>query len=292
MKSMTKTHPIVDLHMHTNVSDGTDTPKELLSRVRAANIDVFSVTDHDAIAACTQINALLRPDDPHFLFGVEFSCKDEHGKYHILGYGYDPNASSIRTIVDIGHANRMKKLDLRLQYLKEDHAICFPDADVEALHMLSNPGKPHLAKLMVKYGLAETITSAFHTVLNHLNVPDYYTRPEDAIRGILDAGGVPVLAHPCFGDGDQMILGAELEARIRRLMRFGLSGLEGCYSGYTETLQKQVLALAEAFDLYVTAGSDYHGSNKLIPLADTELSPNVPLPRGLERFLKKFSVLL
>jgi predicted metal-dependent phosphoesterase TrpH len=286
-----KTHPIIDLHMHTNVSDGTDTPEELLSHVRAAGIDVFSVTDHDAIAACDRIKAQLRQDDPRFLFGVEFSCKDACGKYHILGYGYSPDAPSIRAVVDAGHANRLKKLDLRLEQLKTEYGITFPNADVEALHALSNPGKPHLAKLMVRYGRAETIKSAFHTVLNRLHVPDLYTRPEDAIRAILDAGGVPVLAHPCFGDGDQLILGAELEDRVRRLIGFGLSGLEGCYSGYTDILREQILALSEAFDLYVTAGSDYHGSNKLIPLADTGLSPDAPLPKGMLRFLQDLAVL-
>jgi predicted metal-dependent phosphoesterase TrpH len=282
---MAKAHPVIDLHIHTKISDGTDTPEELLSRVRAAGIEVFAVTDHDAIAACERIKALLRPADPRFLFGVEFSCKDELGKYHILGYGYDPQAPSIRAVVENGHKNRLRKLGLRLERLKEDHGITFPDADVKVLFALPNPGKPHLANLMVRYGYADTIRQAFGDVLNRLHVPDLYTRPEVAIRGILDAGGVPVLAHPCFGDGDQLILGDDLKERVRRLMGSGLLGLEGYYSGYTEALREQVLSLADAFDLYVTAGSDYHGGNKLIPLADTGLSPDVPLPKGAARFL-------
>lgn len=265
---MAKAHPVIDLHIHTKISDGTDTPEELLSRVRAAGIEVFAVTDHDAIAACERIKALLRPADPRFLFGVEFSCKDELGKYHILGYGYDPQAPSIRAVVENGHKNRLRKLGLRLERLKEDHGITFPDADVKALFALPNPGKPHLANLMVRYGYADTIRQAFGDVLNRLHVPDLYTRPEVAIRGILDAGGVPVLAHPCFGDGDQLILGQNLNDRVERLMRFGLTGLEGYYSGYTEKLRQEVLALADRHDLYVTAGSDYHGANKMIRLGD------------------------
>ena len=284
---MIKTHPVIDLHLHTAISDGTDTPEELLLHVREAGIDVFSVTDHDAIAGCEQIRSLLRPDDPRFLFGVEFSCKDDKGKYHILGYGYDPQSPVIRSVVEKGHANRMKKLDLRLERLREEHTIRFPDADIKALHALSNPGKPHLAGLMVRYGYAATMRQAFSEVLNCLHVPDFYTRPDTAITAILAAGGVPVLAHPCFGDGDQMILGKELEERVRRLMHFGLKGLEGCYSGYTETLSKQVIALAEAFDLYVTAGSDYHGSNKLIRLADVGYDTDMPLPNGMQRFLRR-----
>ena len=279
-------HPVIDLHMHSDVSDGTDTPEELLSHVREAGVDVFSLTDHDATLGCKQIQTLLQPGDPRFLFGVEFSCKDAYGKYHILGYGYDPDADSICSAINTGHANRMKKLDMRLDLLRTEFGITFPQADVDMLHTLSNPGKPHLAKLMVRYGLSETITSAFHTVLNRLHVPELYISPEFAIRGILDAGGVPVLAHPCFGDGDQLILGDLLKTRVRRLMDAGLLGLEGLYSGYTETLRAQMLALAEEFDLYVTAGSDFHGSNKLISLADTGLSPDAPLPAGLKRFLR------
>lgn len=281
---MTK-HPIVDLHMHTAVSDGTDTPAELLARVKEAGVTVFSVADHDAIAGCEAIRALLKPGDPAFLFGVEFSCKDALGKYHILGYDYDPNAEAIRSVVDVGHARRLKKLGLRLQMLKEEFGLSFPKEEVSALYSLSNPGKPHLANLMVLHGYAQTRKQAFCDFLNRLRVPDDYTLPQDAIRGILGASGVPVLAHPCFGDGDQLILGDELKERVRRLTAYGLAGLEAYYSGFTETLRSQVLALAEEFDLYVTAGSDYHGSNKLILPADTGLRPGDPLPERLERFL-------
>ena len=283
-------HPIIDLHMHSAISDGTDTPAELLSRVRTAGIDVFSLTDHDAIDGCRQIRALLTQSDPQFLYGVEFSCKDAYGKYHILGYGYDPDSPMIRSVVEAGHANRMKKLGLRLERLKADYGIVFPDADVGALYKLFNPGKPHLAKLMIRYGYAETIRQAFNEVLNRLRVPDLYTLPENAIAGILGAGGVPVLAHPCFGDGDQLILGTQLKDRVRRLTGFGLRGLECFYSGFTDTLRDAVLSLADEFDLYITAGSDYHGSNKLIAPADTGLSPDAPLPDGMKRFLKDLGV--
>ena len=279
------TRPVIDLHMHTSVSDGTDTPSDLLSRVREAKIDVFSVTDHDATAGCEQIGSLLRSGDPRFLFGVEFSCKDEHGKYHILGYGYDPNAEAIRSIVKTGHANRMKKLGLRLQLLRDVYGIRFPDADIDALYACNNPGKPHLANLMVRYGYAGSVREAFMSVLNRLHVSDAYIRPEDAIKAVLASGGIAVLAHPCYGDGDQLILGEELENRVERLCAFGLEGLECFYSGFTDALQGETLALADAHGLYVTAGSDYHGTNKLIALADTGLPEGKRFPKGLERFL-------
>ena len=81
--------------MHTIVSDGTDTPEEILAYVKEAGIELFSVTDHDAVKGSRLLQSLWKEGDPVFITGAEFSCKDEEGKYHILGYGYDPKASAI-----------------------------------------------------------------------------------------------------------------------------------------------------------------------------------------------------
>jgi hypothetical protein len=144
-----------------------------------------------------------------------------------------------------------------------------------------------IANLMVKHGYAKTKNQAFADYLNRLHAEDDYVRPEEAIRGILGAGGVPVLAHPCFGDGDQLILGEELETRVRRLRDMGLQGLEAYYSGFTSPLRRQVLSLAERCSLYVTAGSDYHGTNKTVKLGDTGLTDASEWPDGLRRFLRE-----
>ena len=101
---MKKNTDRIDLHMHTTISDGTDTPEEILEQVRETGLDVFSVTDHDAILAGCRIAPLLRRADPLFVTGVEFSCRDQYGQYHILGYGYNPEARAIRRIVEKGHA--------------------------------------------------------------------------------------------------------------------------------------------------------------------------------------------
>ena len=116
----------IDLHMHTSVSDGTDSPEEILRLVREAEIDVFSVTDHDAVKAGRLLPPLLQPDDPAFLTGAEFSCRDEAGRYHILGYGYDPDAPAIRQLVETGHRMRMKKVLGRLDFLQSEFGFSFP----------------------------------------------------------------------------------------------------------------------------------------------------------------------
>lgn len=277
----------IDLHMHSTVSDGTDRPAELLRKVREAGIGVFSLTDHDAIKGCMEILNLLQNGDPAFIPGAEFSCRDELGKYHILGYGYNGKAGAMPEFIDSSHNIRMRKLAARLDYLKTQLGIEFPEQEREDLFSLDNPGKPHIANLMVRYGFAESKEKAFNDVLNQLPVLVSFIRPEQAIEAILAGGGIPVLAHPSYGDGDQLILGEDMEQRIRRLMDFGLRGLEAFYSGFTPPLVTEILGYADRYDLYVTAGSDYHGSNKMIVLGDTGLEENETRTTRLESFLKE-----
>ncbi len=277
----------IDLHMHTLVSDGTDSPETLLMRVREAGLDMFSLTDHDAVKGCRILQALRTAEDPLFVTGVEFSCKDEEGKYHILGYGYDPDSASMQQVVAAGHAFRMKKVLARLDYLKAKFGITFPDSEIEGLMALNNPGKPHIGNLMVKYGFAGSKDAAIRDFINGVRFPGEYVRPEEAIRGILGGGGIPVLAHPAYGDGDQIIVGEAMDLRLRRLMDFGLQGVEAYYSGFTPVLRKAMLAFAEKYGLYVTAGSDYHGQNKMIELGDTGLERVSDGPSGLRKFIRK-----
>ena len=92
-----------DLHMHSVYSDGTDTPRALLQRVRAAGLDIFALTDHDTAQGCAAVRALLEPGDAAFVEGIEFSCQDGEGKYHVLGYGFDAEKPSIRAAADFAH---------------------------------------------------------------------------------------------------------------------------------------------------------------------------------------------
>ena len=276
----------IDLHMHSLVSDGTDSPAELLAKVRESGIELFSLTDHDAIKGCMAIIGLLQDGDPVFIPGAEFSCRDELGKYHILGYGYNVRTGAMPEFIESSHNLRMQKLEARLDYMESELGISFPDQAREELFSLDNPGKPHIANLMVRYGFAQSKEQAFHEILNHLPVLTSYIRPEQAIEAIIAGGGVPVLAHPSYGDGDQLFMGEEMEQRIRRLMGFGLRGLEAFYSGFTPQLRDEILGYADRYDLYVTAGSDYHGKNKMIVLGDTGMEESETRTARLESFLK------
>ena len=283
---MERTGKRIDLHMHTTVSDGTDTPEEILIRVREQGLDVFSVTDHDAIQAGKRIPPLLEWNDPLFITGVELSCRDEYGKYHILGYGYDPDAAAIRAITEKGHAARIKKTQARLAFLKEQFGFVFTDDEVAGLFANANPGKPHIANLMVDHGYALDKNEAIHRYIDHKHFPNILLCPGEAISAIRESGGIPVLAHPSFGSGEELIVGKDMEKRLQRLTAMGLRGVEAYYSGFTPELQQEMLSFAAAFDLYVTAGSDYHGKNKRVALGDNHLPSADSAAEGLLRFLE------
>lgn len=281
----------IDLHMHSTASDGTDSPEEIIANVKKAGIDLFAVTDHDGIAGALEVERLLKADPENlslgFIRGIEFSCKDEFGKYHVLGYDYDPSSEELNRVVSLAHKNRLEKVNLRLEFLKEEFGFTFRQEDIEALLKNANPGKPHIANMMIRYGYASSIPQAMHDFLNKKKFPNSYISPEMAIQTILESGGVPILAHPVYGDGSQMILGDELKERIRRLMDFGLQGVEAYYSGFTPKLIRQMIFLSQIYRLYVTAGSDYHGSNKLVQLLDTNLETVKDGCPGLFRFLDR-----
>ena len=279
-----------DLHLHTNVSDGTDTPEQLIEKVGKAGIEVFSATDHDAVKAGRIIVEKLKKSDPRFIPGVEFSCRDEEGKYHVLGYGADPYDPEIEKLVEYGHSIRMKKFGSRIEGLKEQFGFSFSDAEIEELLSLDNPGKPHLGLLMVKKGYAPSKEEAIQKYINAIKVKSEYLRPEDAVKGILSGGWIPVLAHPFYGSGDELILGIDMEKRLARLVGYGLKGVEAFYSGFSSKMSSKMLSLADKYGLFVTAGSDYHGVNKLVAIGDTGLEKGKECPERLRAFLETFGI--
>ena len=281
----------IDLHLHTTTSDGTDSPEELLEHIRTEGIELFSITDHDAVKASLIMPDLLEEGDADFIRGAEFSCRDAHGKYHILGYGYDPEKKAILNLVDQGHSIRMAKTQARIQFLQDTYDMRFPEEEIEELISLDNPGKPHIAKMMIRHGYATSIGEAIGKYINGKKFPDMFLDPQDAISAILRSGGIPVLAHPTYGSGDELILGEEMDQRLQRLIGYGLQGVEGFYSGFTKRIRDQILGFADQYGLYVTAGSDYHGANKLVQIGETELDEAEQQLEGLRRFLRDVDII-
>lgn len=277
MKKSTYEKP--DLHMHSVYSDGTDTPRTLLRCVRRAGLDLFALTDHDTAEGCAAVRALLREGDPAFIGGVEFSCKDEWGKYHMLGYGFDGSKPAIREAVAFSHHSRILKMQNRFGYLKEKYGFTFTDEERAELLALKNPGRPHFVAMMLKKGYVRTKDEGFEAFEGyHGSEPSL--SPEEAIDAILRSGGIPVLAHGILADGAKKLTEEEITARVERFRAAGLMGLECYYSTFTPRQKEIMLDLADRFGLLVTAGSDYHGGNKQIMLGQT----NDPDPARLQGF--------
>lgn len=276
--------------MHSIFSDGTDTPEELLGTVRNAGIKIFSVTDHDEIKSCRIMKELTSKEDITYITGVEFSCKDDEGKYHILGYDFDPSAGAVNALTEEAHNARIKKVRMRIERLRDEYGIEFSSSDIDKLFSLDNPGKPHIGNLLVRYGHAKTRNEAIEHYLNRMKISLGRIEPERAIKAILDSGGIPVLAHPVFGSGDETISEDLMEARLLKLKGHGLLGIEAFYSGFTSEERSEMLSFADRFDLFVTAGSDYHGSNKTVSPGDTGFGADTEMPAGMKSFLRAVGI--
>lgn len=253
----------VDLHIHSNASDGTDTIPELLEAIKAAGIRIFSVTDHDTTEGAIKMERIV-PGDMKFIRGIEFSCKTEAGKCHILGYGYDNNAEAFENLLQKGREKRRNKLERRISFLMEKFGDVFTEEELRSMRERNSVGKPHLGNLLVLKGLAEDRNQAIEQYINPCRTESDRLEGQEVIRGILAAGGIPVWAHPYGGTGEKEVSGETFRKQLQVLMEAGLRGLECHYSKYTKEQVDSLIATAERHHLLISGGSDYHGRNKNI----------------------------
>ena len=255
----------VDLHLHSTASDGTDSPTELLAKARALPLAVFAVTDHDTIDGAAQL-LQTAPQNDNLICGAEFSCKTEAGKCHILGYGFAPDAPSMIQLTGYLRKMRRQKLEKRLLYLKETYGIVFADAQLQSLYALPSAGKPHIARLLIQNGYAQTVSEAIQTYLTGQRLPDERIDALRAIEAIRAGGGIAVWAHPLGGEGERLLTGDAFHVRLEALLQRGIQGLECFYSRYTMAQCAYLEQTTQEKGLCVSGGSDYHGNNKNIPM--------------------------
>lgn len=278
----------VDLHIHTNASDGSDSPALLLRHLKEAGITAFSVTDHDTITGALEMESLITPEF-RFIRGIEFSCETPAGKCHILGYNFDPNDPVFSAALEEGAALRREKLLSRLRYLEETLSITFTEAEKTWLNSLKSPGKPHFGQLLVDRGIAGTITEAIRKCINPHKPRRDRIDARTAITAILHAGGIPVWAHPLGGEGEKRLSVEDFQAQLAILIGQGIRGLECGYSRYSRSDVEFLTAQAQRYNLLISGGSDYHGTNKQdLPLGRL-CTDSAPLPADSLTILKKIS---
>ena len=264
--------------MHSVYSDGSHEPEVILQKVREAGLDLFSLTDHDSFKGCARMRELLKPGDPVFINGIEFSCRDQFGKYHILGYHFEETESGVARAADWTHFQRIDKAIRRFDYIEQKTGCRFTDEERQRILSEHNPGRPHFARMAMEKGLASDFSEAFQ-LISGLGGNSRYLTAKEAIEAILESGGIPVLAHGILEEGSGHLTFDELKERTRRLMNYGLKGMECFYSSYTADEVNGSLSLSKELGLVVTAGSDFHGPSK-----SAVGNTNHPDPKAMEAF--------
>lgn len=278
----------IDLHIHTTASDGSDSPAELARKLTGADIRMFSVTDHDTIDGALQMETLV-PPGMVYIRGVEFSCVSQSGKCHILGYGYDPEHPALLAALEEGRMLRLEKLQRRLDALREYFGIVLTGEELAWLHSRNSPGKPHLGKILLDRGLADSLDGAIRTYLK-MKVPGRdRIDAEIAIAAIEKAGGLSAWAHPLGGEGENRLTAENFDRQLRTLLDAGLRGMECHYSRYDPEEVRFLLERAARHGLTVTGGSDYHGVNKRgleLGMLSTAQTPWIPAGNQLRSLME------
>ncbi len=260
---------MIDLHTHTTASDGILTPGDLVVTAIKSGVRTLAVTDHDTVSGIAGAVTAASQYRLRFIPGVELSTNVARNEVHILGYFIDPANIPLNKELERLQKGREKRIHLILEKLHEQGV----NPGLEKVNSLSrgkSPGRPHIARAMMEAGYAKSMQEAFDKYLVK-GTPGYIPRekltPEDSVRLILDAGGIPVLAHPG-------LLGSFAPV-FNYLLDIGIQGIECYYPEHSPEKTDHYVKLAKKNNLLITAGSDYHGPVGKSK-AFTPGMPNVP----------------
>ena len=254
-----------DLHVHSNNSDGSDTVAKLANNIKLSGLNIFALTDHDTIEGCKEMETLA-PAEVRFIKGVELTCLCDKIKCHILGYGIDINNPKLTDLIAKGKVLRRQKLETRINYLKDVFGIELTQNELDWLYSRKSVVKTHLANILVNRGLAPDNVSAMKKYLDEIKTGNTRFDGKEAIEAIKSAGGIVVWAHPIGGEGERHLSPEEFLPKLEDMKKFGIQGLECYYSRYNMDEIGFLTDCARQNNLFITGGSDYHGSNKNIPL--------------------------
>jgi predicted metal-dependent phosphoesterase TrpH len=263
---------VIDLHTHTTVSDGTDTPAQLVNKALAQGLDTLAITDHDAIAGWSSAVQTLR-GDLKLVLGAEISCLTKTGvSVHMLGLLFDGTNSALLETLENTRDDRLPRMRKMIELMQAD-GIDISISDVEAaMPPGATMGRPHLADALVAKKIIKSRDEAFVELLN--NESKYYVThfaptPVDAIKLIRAAGGVAVIAHPFASLRGQILQSSDfIDLKVA-----GLNGIEVNHRDQSNEERLSLLSIASDLDLVMTGSSDYHGTGKLNSLGENVTDP-------------------
>ena len=242
----------IDLHIHTNHSDGICSVEEILSMVRVKELAAFALADHDTLSGYCEMCRILTGDDPDLISGIELSAAAGDDDVHILGYMVDPDDSALNAEITRLQKERNQRGRRIVEKLKELGI----DIPFEAVLETANNrviGRPHIAETMHRLGATRSYQEGFDRYIGTgcpACVPKVRLKLNEAIDLVHGAGGVAVLAHP-LADGSVK--------HLETLVELGLDGMEVWHYSVGPKDTRRLLRLAQRHNLLVSGGSDFHG---------------------------------
>ncbi len=248
---------MIDLHSHTNESDGSCSPQQLIAEAVRAGVDILGITDHDTFAGYDGAREAAARAGVELVCGIELSTRLYGHSVHLLGYflGTDGLGAFREWVLELqaSRRERNRRLAIRLRELGFD--ITVEEAEARGHGMT---GRPHFAEIMVEKGYVSGIRQAFDDYLDESAIAYVYRREPsfaEGVRHIRDAGGIASLAHPIRVAGD-------LPAIMPELCAAGLNAIEAYHSDHGPAETEMYLGMAKQYGLLVTGGSDFHGAIK------------------------------
>lgn len=259
MEAFFRAQSPIDLHLHSNVSDGTGTPTQVVHEAYHAGVRTMALTDHDttlgweeAIHACQELGMTFIP-------GMEFTSRIEMGSIHILAYLFDPENPTLVAEMEKLKGDRERRLREMTENVSADYDIAWEHVLEQAALSETSLGRPHLADALVARGIIAERGEAFSGILSKHGpyyVEQYALPPVDAVKLIRNAGGVPIIAHPTTRGRV-----APME-NIDKLISAGLAGYEIDHRENIDPGKSILREICVEKDLIITGSSDYHGTGK------------------------------
>ncbi len=241
-----------DLHLHTTASDGRLEPEEIVSLAGHVGLDVIAITDHDTVDGVARALAAAQSNSVTVIPGVEINTDVAKGEVHVLGYFIDYTDTELAATLQKLRDSRRERARKMVAKLGE-MGMKVDWNRVSELARGGTIGRPHISQALFEKGYVSSEKEAFDKYIGH-NRPAYVERykllPEEVVKLILDAQGLPVLAHPADIDG--------LDDFVPKLKAAGLIGMEVYYKDYSPETVDRLAGLARKYDLITTGGTDYH----------------------------------
>ena len=264
----------IDLHAHSNVSDGTQTPAGVIISAVSAGLDAVALTDHDSTDGWEAAAAAAREHGIAFVPGMEISCRTEEGiSVHLLSYLHDPAHAGLLEEITKSKDARLTRAEHMVTLLSEDYPLTWDDV-IHHVAPGATVGRPHIADALVAAGVVADRTEAFTSILTSHSryfVQHYAPNPAVAVELVRAAGGVPVFAHPVASSRGRIVG----ERTYLDMIDAGLLGLEVEHRDNPEEGRAFLRGLAAEHGLLMTGSSDYHGAGKPNLLGENITSPEV-----------------